>query len=271
MMKARPDKRARCERRPTSTLVLSLVALFASTAGIALALQANSIRSKHIVNEQVRTADLAEGAVRGKKLAPKSVKSPKIADLAVGENELRDGAVGSRAVANNSLFVVDIAGGLGAQQLGPGSVTAGKLGPNSINGAKVQSGALAGLHLATGSITGPHLAANSVNSARVIDNSLLASDVVVSDLGSPLARGLTRVDAQTASNSDNFKEVEAECPGSKKLIGGGGDVTVGAGTTAALVASFPSLDGTRWLARASEPSPSDTSWSLGAYAICAST
>jgi hypothetical protein len=271
-MKSMPDKPTRERvRRPSPALVMSLVALFASTAGSALALQANSIRSKHIVNGQVKTGDLADGSVGATKLAPGSVNATKIADSVVGADQLADRAIGGLAIANGSLIGLDLAGGFGAAQLGSGSVTAAKLTANSITGAKVQTGGLSGSDLASGALTGSHLTANSVNSARVLDNSLTGDDIVESDLGSPLARGLTRVDEETASNSTDVKEIDATCPAGKVLIGGGADVSAGSGSPAALVNSFPLLNTTTWRALASEPDPNGNSWSLGVYAICAST
>ena len=70
-------------RRPSPSFVLASIALFVALAGIAYALDRNSVRSRHIVNGQVKTNDLATDAV----------SQEKIDDAAVGPTELRDGGV----------------------------------------------------------------------------------------------------------------------------------------------------------------------------------
>ncbi len=65
--------------------VVSLIALFVALGGTAWALESNSVRSKHIVDGQVRTPDLA----------PDSVTAAKLADLEALEAVARvcDGSV----------------------------------------------------------------------------------------------------------------------------------------------------------------------------------
>lgn len=50
--------------RPSSSLVISFVALFVALSGTALALQANSVKSKHIVDGQVKGADVKPSQVQ---------------------------------------------------------------------------------------------------------------------------------------------------------------------------------------------------------------
>ena len=61
--------------RPSPAMVISLIALFVALAGTAYALDRNSVKSKHIVNGQVKTQDLANGAVSFSKLGPDAFKN----------------------------------------------------------------------------------------------------------------------------------------------------------------------------------------------------
>ena len=79
---------------PSAPLVISVLALILACAGTAAAINANSVRSKHIVNGRVMSADLARGAVKSAKLADGAV---------VGVNHLAPHSVTSAKVAPNSI------------------------------------------------------------------------------------------------------------------------------------------------------------------------
>ena len=71
----------RFRRRPSFANTVSLIALFVALGGTAWALELNSVRSKHIVNEQVRAVDLGPNSVTASELAPGSVDSDSFLDL----------------------------------------------------------------------------------------------------------------------------------------------------------------------------------------------
>ena len=51
-------------RRPSPAMVISLIALFVALGGTAYAIASNSIRSRHIVNDAVTSADIKGGGGR---------------------------------------------------------------------------------------------------------------------------------------------------------------------------------------------------------------
>jgi hypothetical protein len=59
----------RSRDRHTPALVISVLALFIALGGSAWALKTNSVRSRTIVNGQVKTSDLDDGAVTSSKVA----------------------------------------------------------------------------------------------------------------------------------------------------------------------------------------------------------
>jgi len=93
---------SRGSRCPPPALVVSFLALFVALSGSALALQANAVRSKHIVNGQVKAADLRKKAVNARALASDSVTAGKLANGSVTGAKLAQGSVASAHVANGS-------------------------------------------------------------------------------------------------------------------------------------------------------------------------
>lgn len=79
--------------RPSPATVIAFVALVVSLAGVAYALEANSVRSRHIVNGQVKKADLADGSVIGPKVADGAITAPKIGAGEVGSSQVADGSI----------------------------------------------------------------------------------------------------------------------------------------------------------------------------------
>lgn len=75
--------RRRIEGRATYANVVATVALFVALGGSALALSRNSVKSKHIKNDQVRSADLKN----------EQVKSVDLKDGTILSADIRDGEV----------------------------------------------------------------------------------------------------------------------------------------------------------------------------------
>ena len=59
--------------RPSFPTVISLVALFISLGSVAWAIDANSVKSKHIVNEQVKAADVKDDSLTGAEIEESSL------------------------------------------------------------------------------------------------------------------------------------------------------------------------------------------------------
>jgi hypothetical protein len=91
---------------------LACVALFfALSGGVAWATHpggANTISSTDIINQEVRTADLAALSVTGGKLATGSVGSGKVVDESLRGEDIVDGTIGGAEVGANSLDGTDI-------------------------------------------------------------------------------------------------------------------------------------------------------------------
>lgn len=85
---------------------VGVVALFVALSGTAVALQANSIKSRHIKNGQVRTADLGSGAVTSRKVAMSAIGAPQLADRTVSI-DLSPGAEQSFSSAGTLFNVED--------------------------------------------------------------------------------------------------------------------------------------------------------------------
>lgn len=85
--------------------------------------------------------------------------------------------------------------------------------------------------------------------------------------GAPGLSGLEIVSAETASNSDSPKQIEASCPAGKQVVGGGAHI-FNAATDAALDESYPA-SATTWRGTAWEVVATAANWKLRAYAICA--
>jgi hypothetical protein len=76
--------------------------------------------------------------------------------------------------------------------------------------------------------------------------------------------GWERVIGTPSVNNDNNKTVTVNCPGTKKVIGGGGSIN---NDSAFITQSYPSADN-QWTVRSAKVNGS-VSWIVTAYAICA--
>ena len=78
--------------------------------------------------------------------------------------------------------------------------------------------------------------------------------------------------AESAANSSSPKMVTADCPGSRKAVGGGVELAAPADSPVKISLSDPAgqLGGapTGWIAGAVEGSAYAGDWSVAAYAVC---
>lgn len=119
---------------PSAPLAVSFVALFISLTATALALQNNSVRSNHIVNDAIRSVDLQDDgavasvdviddAITRTDVAPDTLGSTELAPSSVGGSELASSSVGSAEIASNAVGSTEIASfAVEAAEIGDGVV-----------------------------------------------------------------------------------------------------------------------------------------------------
>jgi hypothetical protein len=124
--------------------VTSALALFVALGGTAWALEANSVRSRHIVDDTIRSVDLQDGnGVMGVDVVADSLTSTEIAGDGVGAEEVGPDAVGYSELSA-ATFNADIA------EQG----TAFGIPNDAIQGFEVQDGTLSGDDLDESTLTG---------------------------------------------------------------------------------------------------------------------
>jgi hypothetical protein len=124
------------------------------------------------------------------------------------------------------------------------------------------------------------VAPNAIRSGHVLDGSLLTADFKAGqipqgpkgdkgekgDQGPPGISARQVVTTTSGSNSDNLKQLTANCPTGKVPIGGGGG-TSGAVSGVAVRVTEPSNTG--WYVSALEVVANNGNWSLRATVVCA--
>jgi hypothetical protein len=132
--------------------------------------------------------------------------------------------------------------------LSGGAYAAAKIPPNSVGTAQLKD--------------------NAVTTEKVYDGSLLAADFKAGQLPAGGVSGLEAIYGDSGGGPASVKSVEAHCPPGKK-VSGGGHIITGA-TNARVTVSTPGQvpNPTSWYVEAEEPTPTDGSWTLYAYAIC---
>lgn len=170
---------ATLKKRATFANVCSFMALtIALGAGSAYA--ANTVRSKDIVNGQVKTVDLGNNAVT----------TVKIKDGQVGSADLGVGSVGSSALANDSVTNAAIgADSIDASQLRTDSVGATEVADNTIDGGEIVDNSLTSTDLASGSVGTSEVADASLTGADIASNSIGLSDIVGTDASGAISLG----------------------------------------------------------------------------------
>lgn len=212
-------------RRPSPSLVISMIALLVAMSGTAMALQRNSVKSQHIKNGQVGTADLGKNAVRGNRLANDTVKG----------KHVRDDSLTGADIDESTL----VGGGPGAPPSGPagGGLTGNYPNPgiknNSITGTQVRDGTLTGDDIFPSSLGGSDLAANSIDSGHIKPDNVRGVDVNEASLGE-----VPRADTLDGHRDTFFGRRE-----SSAAIGANGSLVASHSTEAGGFAAFREAEG----------------------------
>ena len=121
--------------RPSPSIVISMFALLIAMstgayAAVTIAPE-NSVNSKSIKNESVKTEDLAAQAVSKGKLKKAAVNGNKILDGSVGTKDIGDGQVNGNKILDGSV---------GTRDIGDGQVNGAKILDGSIDTADIGDG-----------------------------------------------------------------------------------------------------------------------------------
>jgi len=223
-----PDHYRRWHGRLSYSNVMTTIAVFLFLAGgtaFAAGLRKNSVNSKTVRDNSVRSIDLADGTgVTGVDVADGSLLGASIGAGSLGEVEFADGSLGGADVADGSLAGADV---------GKGAIGAENLGPKGVNAATIADGTLRGSDFAPGAVTGRHVDESTLEGIRsaarlrgLAPGTFLSSSIY--EASSPLESGLKLGDG-------TFKITTACLPGDVLLSGG----PVGIGSESTLVESFP--------------------------------
>jgi hypothetical protein len=223
--------------RPSPAMVIACIALFATTAGTALAaaLPKNSVRSAQIVNGAVKTVDLGKNAI----------KSGKIADGTIGAADLGADSVGSDEIAKDAVTADEVAtDAVDSDEIAKDAVKTDEIADNAVGSAKV----------ANESLSSADLGPNSVGSSE-----LQASSVRSSELGP-----IVQVTNTTAIANGASGGVSVACPAGTTVISGGGQpANFGVEMTSTL------RSGNGWLYQARNTSGGASTLRVFAYCLAA--
>ncbi len=159
---------ASIRKRATFANICSFLAL-SLVLSMGTAYAADTVRSKDIVNGQVKNVDLGANAVTNAKikdgqvlatdLAASSVDSSKITDASVGSADLGSGSVGSDEIQTD---------GVGATEIADDSIDGGEIINDSLSASDLATGAVGSSEIADGSITGTEVASNSISTGDLV-------------------------------------------------------------------------------------------------------
>jgi hypothetical protein len=140
----------------------------------------NTVRSKDIVNGQVKTVDLGNNAVT----------SAKIKDGEVGTLDLATGAVTSASVADGSLTIADLGfDSVGSNQIATDAVNATEIADNSIDGGEIVNDSLGQSDIAAGGVGASEVADGSLTGADIASNSITTADIAGTDASGAISLG----------------------------------------------------------------------------------
>jgi hypothetical protein len=169
---------ATVKKRAMLASIFSFLCLALVLGGTAYA--DNTIRSKDIVNGQVKTVDLANNAVT----------TGKIQDGQVGTADIGTGAVTSTSVADNSLTATDLgSSSVGSDEIATDAVNATEIADNSIDGGEIVNDSLGQSDIATSGVAGAEVSDGSLTGADIASNSITTADLAGTDASGAISLG----------------------------------------------------------------------------------
>jgi hypothetical protein len=169
---------AAVKKRATFANICSFLAL-SIVLSMGTAYAADTVRSKDIVNGQVKTVDLGNNAVTTGKLKDgqvglvdldtNSVDATKISDASVGAADLATSSVGSDEIATDAVNATEIAdSSIDSGEIVADSLLASDLAPGSVGTSEIIDGTVSGTDIASSTITGGNVASNSIGTSDLV-------------------------------------------------------------------------------------------------------
>jgi hypothetical protein len=145
-----------------ASLTLSVISLFVAISGAATAgktsLPANSVGSKQLKPEAVKTTDVAPAAIGSQALQPRAVTVPAIAPNAVTAPAIAPSAVATTNIAPGAVTAPTIANGaVGGAKISDGAVTKPKIGSGAVGTGNIEPGAVTGPKIGPRAVSTPAL------------------------------------------------------------------------------------------------------------------
>ena len=197
--------------------VLALVAIYLALSGAAIAAipDDNSVLSRHIVDGEVKTADIGSSAVNSSKLGTNAIPADGFT-VGDGSTKIASGAVSTNEVRDNTLTAADLdVKAVGSPELGVDAIAAdgitvddgsSKIALNAIGSSELKADAVGNAEIAGNAVGIGEITANSVATSEVADNSLFSSDIASDSIGSselaPDAVGSASVVNNSLTGSD---------------------------------------------------------------------
>ncbi len=225
------DQAPRPRRRFGYANVMSTVSVFMVLAGgtaLAASLAPNSVGSKTVKDEKLKSVDLKDGA---------AVASSDVIDGSLTGADIADGTVNTPDLANNA-------------------VNSAKVADNSLTGGDVNDGSLTGTDVTDNSLTGDDVDESTLG--QVPDAAQLQGKSATQFLSSSVYKRESAVDAGQTLGDGTFVKAQA-CDAGDVLLSGG-PANINATTT--LLESFPAPGTTNgWQARVNKNGGTDN-WSV---------
>jgi hypothetical protein len=160
---------------------------------------------------------------------------------------------------------------------GTGIAAVAALPLNSVGKGQLKKNAVLSGKIKDGEVRSQDIANSTIITKDIRNGTLLRVDFKPNQLpagapgppGPPGVSGLQRAELSTATDSGSPKSVSATCPPGKRAIGGGARVSGGGSSEVSIIESSPEADGSRWNTRAVEVNTTQGSWTLTAFAVCA--
>lgn len=157
-------------RSKATVLNVSILFVLVLVLSTGTAYAAGKVRSKDIVNGQVKTVDLGNDAVTAQKILDGTITS---ADLA-------SGSVNGTAILDDSITNAD---------LGTDSVGAIEIADNTVDGGEIVNESIGQSDIAAGGVGTSEVADSSLTGADIANNSLTTADLAGTDASGAITLG----------------------------------------------------------------------------------